>query len=105
VRQPTAFPNKKKGTRQCKKKCGLKAGHYSTTCPLNQDVTARGRSGHRGRQGTIGTKRGRPPINRQLEFEFMEGASEEDTDEEIYEIENKETLKMLVTLSLVCKYF
>jgi hypothetical protein len=35
----------------------------------------------------------------------MEGASEEDTDEEIYEIENKETLKMLVTLSLVCKYF
>jgi hypothetical protein len=58
-----------------------------------------------GARGTIGTKRGRPPINRQLEFEFMEGASEEDTDEEIYEIENKETLKMLVTLSLVCKYF
>jgi hypothetical protein len=36
----------------------------------------------------MGTERGRPPIKRQLELEFMEAASEEDTDEEIYEMEN-----------------
>jgi hypothetical protein len=55
---------------------------------LNQNVAGRGRGGHRGRRGTMGTKRGRPPINRQLELEFMVAASEEDTDEEIYEMEN-----------------
>jgi hypothetical protein len=36
----------------------------------------------------MGTKRGRPPINRQLELEFVEAGSEEDTDEEIYKMEN-----------------
>jgi hypothetical protein len=51
-------------------------------------VAARGRDGHRGRRGTIGTKRGRPPINRQLELEFMKAAREEDIDEEIYEMKN-----------------
>jgi hypothetical protein len=33
-------------------------------------------------------KRGRPTINRQLELEFVEAASEEDTDEKIYEMKN-----------------
>jgi hypothetical protein len=77
----------KKGTRKCKT-CGMYVGHYSTTYLLNRDVTARGRGGHMGRRGTMGTKRGRPPINRQLELEFIEAASEEDTYEEIYEMEN-----------------
>jgi hypothetical protein len=36
----------------------------------------------------MGTKRGRPPINKQLELEFTEAASEEDIDEEMYEKEN-----------------
>jgi hypothetical protein len=63
-------------------------GHYSTTYLLNQDVAARGRGGHSGRRGTMGTKRGRPPINRQLELEFIEAVSEEDTYEETYEMEN-----------------
>jgi hypothetical protein len=36
----------------------------------------------------MGTKRGRPQIHTQLELEFIEAASEEDTYEEIYEIEN-----------------
>jgi hypothetical protein len=75
----------KKGIRKCKM-CGMYMGHYSTTCPLNVDVTARGRSGHRRRRGTMGTKRGRPPISRQLELEFMEAGSE-NTDEELYEME------------------
>jgi hypothetical protein len=44
-----SLPKQKKGHKAVQKKCGLKAGHYSTTCPLNQDVAARGRSGHRGR--------------------------------------------------------
>jgi hypothetical protein len=77
----------KKGTRQCKK-CGMYVGHYSTTCPLNRDAAARGSGGHRGRWGTMGTKRGKPPINRQLELEFTEAASEENIDEEMYEKEN-----------------
>jgi hypothetical protein len=68
--------------------CGMYAGHYLTTCPLNRDVATRGRGGHRGRRVTMGTKRGRPPINRQLELEFVEAGSEEDTDEEIYKMEN-----------------
>jgi hypothetical protein len=83
----SSLNKQKKGTRQCKT-CGMYTGHYSTTCPLNRDVAARGSGGHRGRRGTMGRKRGRPPINRQLELEFMEAASEEDTNEEIYEIEN-----------------
>jgi hypothetical protein len=60
--------------------------HYSTTCPLNRDVAARGRGGHRGRRGTMGTKKGDHQFTDKLEF--MEAASEEDTDEEIYEMEN-----------------
>jgi hypothetical protein len=51
-------------------------------------VAARGRGGHRGRRGTMGTKRGRPPINMQLELEFMKAGSEEDTGEEIYKMES-----------------
>jgi hypothetical protein len=27
--------------------------HYSTTCPLNENVAGRGRGGHRGRRGTM----------------------------------------------------
>jgi hypothetical protein len=55
VMQVAAFT--KKGTRKCKT-CGMYVGHYSTTCPLNQNVAGRGRGGHRGRRGTMGTKKG-----------------------------------------------
>jgi hypothetical protein len=77
----------KKGTRKCKT-CGMYMGHYLTTCLLNPDVATKGRGGHRGRQGTMGTKRGRPQISRQLELEFMAAASKESTDEEIYKMES-----------------
>ncbi|GJN19846.1 hypothetical protein PR202_gb07159 [Eleusine coracana subsp. coracana] len=63
-----------KSKRQCKS-CGLYTGHYSTTCPLNPVVAARGSGNYRGRQGTMGTKRGRPPINRQLEQEFLQATA------------------------------
>ncbi|GJN13980.1 hypothetical protein PR202_gb00748 [Eleusine coracana subsp. coracana] len=74
-----------KSKQQCKS-CGLYTGHYSTTCPLNPVVAARGRGGSRGRRGTMGTKRGRPPINRQLEQDFLQATAEEeeeDIDEEM----------------------
>ncbi|GJN00030.1 hypothetical protein PR202_ga17179 [Eleusine coracana subsp. coracana] len=48
-----------------------------------ESVEARGRGGSSGRRGTMGTKRGRPPFNRQLEQDFLEVADEEDTDEEL----------------------
>jgi len=72
----TSNQKEKMGTRQCKS-CGLYAGHYSTTCPLNPVVASRGK----GRRGTMGTQRGRPPINRQLEHEFLKVATDE-ADEE-----------------------
>ena len=34
------------------------------------------------RRGTMGTKKGRPPINRQLEQEFLLTAGDEDSNEE-----------------------